>query len=172
MLHMLDTFSGVGMISLAAEWTGRIKTVGFCEIDPYCRKVLQQHWPGVPIFGDIRKLTRKELICAGIDRVDIMAGGFPCQPKRNRLLYRLTAPVPGSTEKERLSWPRPTTGAPLCGGTHNFNQMIKLMQGGVITDEERRNLTQGNGGRSNPALMEWLMGFPIGWTEITPSETP
>ena len=72
---------------------------------------------------------------------------------------------------ESLSWPRPTTGAPLCGGTHNFNQMRALCDAGVITEEERRNLTQGNGGRSNPALMEWLMGFPTGWTDLKPSET-
>lgn len=79
-------------------------------------------------------------------------------------LYRLTAPVHGSAENECLSWPRPTTGAPLCGGTHNFNQMRKLSQAGIIAEEERRNLTCGSGGRSNPALLEWLMGFPIGWT--------
>ena len=86
--------------------------------------------------------------------------------KSNRLLYRLTAPVRGSTVKEHLSWPRPTTGAPLCGGTNNFNQMHKLMEAGIISDKERRSLTQGNGGKSNPDLLEWLIGFPIGWTDL------
>jgi hypothetical protein len=43
--------------------------------------------------------------------------------------------------------------------------MAKLKELGHLTEEERRNLTQGNGGKSNPALMEWLMGYPIGWTE-------
>ena len=87
--------------------------------------------------------------------------------KCGRLLCRLIAPVRGSTEKEHLSWPRPTTGAPLCGGTHNFNQMRKIMEDGQITDVERRSLTQGNGGHSDPALMEWLMGFPIGWSVLS-----
>lgn len=71
-----------------------------------------------------------------------------------------------SAEKESLLWPRPTTGAPLCGGTGNFKQMEKLREAGAISEEERKNLVCGNGGKSNPALMEWLMGFPIGWTDL------
>lgn len=27
-------------------------------------------------------------------------------------------------------------------------------------------------GRLNPEWVEWLMGFPIGWTELSASETP
>ena len=69
-------------------------------------------------------------------------------------------------EKELLLWPRPTTGAPLCGGTGNFRQMEKLRDCKIITEEERKNLVCGSGGKSNPALMEWLMGFPIGWTDL------
>lgn len=59
----------------------------------------------------------------------------------------------------------------LCGGTHNFRQMVALRDAGVVTEEERKNLTCGSGGKSNPALMEWLMGFPIGWTSLNASET-
>ena len=86
--------------------------------------------------------------------------------KQGRLLYRLTASVRGTKGTECLSWPRPTTGAALCGGTYNFRQMQMLCDAGQITEEERRNLTQGNGGRSNPDLLEWLMGFPIGWSAL------
>lgn len=85
---------------------------------------------------------------------------------RGHTLLRLVRSGPCSREKGSLLWPRPTTGAPLCGGTHNFRQMTALRDAGIITEEERRNLTQGNGGHSNPALMEWLMGFPIGWTDL------
>lgn len=92
--------------------------------------------------------------------------------KQGHTLSRLVRSEPCLREKESLLWPRTTTGAPLCGGTHNFRQMEKLRDNGIITEEERRNLTQGNGGRSNPALMEWLMGFPIGWTDLSASETP
>jgi hypothetical protein len=41
----------------------------------------------------------------------------------------------------------------------------KLEERGVITDEERRNLSQGNGGETNPEFLEYLMGYPAGWTE-------
>lgn len=42
----------------------------------------------------------------------------------------------------------------------------ELEKNGVITEEERRNMSQGNGGQLNPDWVEWLMGFPIGWTDI------
>jgi len=28
------------------------------------------------------------------------------------------------------------------------------------------------GGQLNPMWVEWLMGFPIGWTDLKDSETP
>lgn len=75
MLKMLDLFSGIGGFSLAASWTGGIETVAFCEIEPYCQKVLKKHWPDVPIFPDIKELRGED-----IGQVDIICGGFPCQP--------------------------------------------------------------------------------------------
>lgn len=70
----LDLFSGIGGFALAAEWAG-LDTVLFCEIDPYCRKVLGKHWPDVPIHDDIRTLTGDL-----VGNVDLITGGFPCQP--------------------------------------------------------------------------------------------
>ena len=55
-----------------------MKTVAFCEIEPYCRAVLRKHWPDVPIYDDIRTLTAKRLAADGI-AVDVICGGFPCQ---------------------------------------------------------------------------------------------
>lgn len=91
--------------------------------------------------------------------------------KQGLTVLRLGMSADCTRERESLSWPRPTTGAPLCGGTHNFRQMVALRDAGVVTEEERKNLTCGSGGKSNPALMEWLMGFPIGWTDLNASET-
>lgn len=65
-----------------------------------------------------------------------------------------------------MFYPTPTTGAGLCGGTGDFQQLKKLQQAGQITEEERRNMSQGNGGQLNPTWVEWLMGFPIGWTDL------
>ena len=46
------------------------------------------------------------------------------------------------------------------------DQLKKLEADGVISETERRNMSQGNGGKLNPKWVEWLMGFPVGWTEI------
>ena len=80
MLGMFDTFSGIGGMSLAAHATKGIETLGFCEIDPFCQSVLRQHWQGTPIFGDIHDVSSKSLADAGIRDIDIICGGFPCQP--------------------------------------------------------------------------------------------
>jgi len=62
-------------------------------------------------------------------------------------------------------FPTPRT-AGLCGGTGSFRQLKLLMESGVITEEERRNMAQGNGGKLNPEFVEFLMGVPIGWSDL------
>jgi DNA (cytosine-5)-methyltransferase 1 len=68
-----------GGIDLAAQWAG-IETVAFCEIDIFCQKILNKHWTNIPIFDDIRKLDKEVLDNANIKEIDIVAGGYPCQP--------------------------------------------------------------------------------------------
>ena len=77
-LRVLDLFSGIGGFSLGLERTGGFETVAFCEIEPYPRAVLAKHWPGVPIYDDVRTLTADALRRDGI-AVDVICGGFPCQ---------------------------------------------------------------------------------------------
>ena len=79
MLRVLDLFSGIGGFSLGLERTGGFKTVAFCEIEPFCRRVLAKHWPEVPCYDDVRTLTADRLQADGI-RVDAVCGGWPCQP--------------------------------------------------------------------------------------------
>lgn len=74
MLRVLDLFSGIGGFTLGLERTGGFKTVAFCEIDPFCRRVLAKHWPGVPIFEDVTKLRGSD-----VGSIDAICGGFPCQ---------------------------------------------------------------------------------------------
>jgi len=64
--------------SLGLERTGGFETVAFCEIEPFPQKVLAKHWPGVPIYNDVRTLTADVLARDGI-AVDVITGGFPCQ---------------------------------------------------------------------------------------------
>lgn len=76
-LRVLDVFSGIGGFSLGLERAG-MRTVAFCEVEPYPRAVLAERWPGVPIYGDIRELTAARLAADGV-AVDLICGGFPCQ---------------------------------------------------------------------------------------------
>lgn len=77
-LRVLDLFSGIGGFSLGLERTGGFETVAFCEIEDYPRRVLAKHWPGVPIYDDVRTLTGNRLAADGIT-ADVICGGFPCQ---------------------------------------------------------------------------------------------
>ena len=79
MLKTLDLFSGIGGFSLGLERTGGFETVAFCEIDPFCRKVLAKHWPKVPCYEDVRSLTADALARDGIGPINVICGGFPCQ---------------------------------------------------------------------------------------------
>ena len=61
MLKVLDLFSGIGGFSLGLERTGGFETVAFCEIEPFCQKILKKHWPTVPLYEDIKKLDGDEI---------------------------------------------------------------------------------------------------------------
>lgn len=74
-MKVLDLFSGIGGFSLGLERAG-METIAFCEIEPFCQKVLKKHWPDVPIFNDIRTLTAHDLPT----KPELICGGYPCQP--------------------------------------------------------------------------------------------
>jgi len=65
--------SGVGGLDLGLRRAG-LRTIWFCEIDPWRRKVLNRHWPGVPVHHDLTALDPAEL-----PRPTLLAGGTPCQ---------------------------------------------------------------------------------------------
>ena len=74
-MRVLDLFSGIGGFSLGLERAG-MQTVAFCETDPFCCKVLAKHWPDIPIHNDIRTLDGRQYR----GTVELVCGGFPCQP--------------------------------------------------------------------------------------------
>jgi DNA (cytosine-5)-methyltransferase 1 len=80
MLKHLDLFSGIGGFSLGLESAGLVETVAFCDFDQYCQKVLKKNFPGVPVYGDVKELNHDKLKADGIDQIDIITGGYPCQP--------------------------------------------------------------------------------------------
>lgn len=92
MITVGSLFSGIGGIDLGLERVGM--TVKWqSEIEPYSCRVLAKHWPHVPNLGDIREVNWEE-----VERVDVIAGGYPCQP------FSLAGQRNG-TEDPRHLWP-------------------------------------------------------------------
>jgi DNA (cytosine-5)-methyltransferase 1 len=75
-------FAGVGGIDLGLESAG-MECRWQVEIDPFCTKVLEKHWPNVRRYGDITRVDAGDL-----ERVDVLAGGFPCQDVSNMGLQK------------------------------------------------------------------------------------
>ena len=108
-MRHLDLFSGIGGFALAAQWVwgDEYENVGFCDNNKFCQAVLKKNFPNAKIYGDIRELSIGRLV-ADADRggrvhaepqklsnkkgeqaqhelaqsyqLDLLTGGFPCQP--------------------------------------------------------------------------------------------
>lgn len=77
-MNVLSLFAGIGGLDLGLQRAG-VTVVGQVEIDPFCQRVLAKHWPEVPRHDDVHTAAawwRSE----PRPRVDVVAGGFPCQP--------------------------------------------------------------------------------------------
>jgi DNA (cytosine-5)-methyltransferase 1 len=98
MFKHLDLFSGIGGFSLGLEATGGFETVAFCEIEKFPRKILKKHWPHVKQYKDIKELTNGQLETDGIIPIDIITGGYPCQP------FSVAGRKLGEKDKRHL-WP-------------------------------------------------------------------
>lgn len=86
-------FSGIGAPELAAYWLGW-ENVFHCEINPFCRQVLNYWFTNSKSYEDITKTDFREWQ----GKIDVLTGGFPCQP------FSVAGKRKG-TEDNRYLWP-------------------------------------------------------------------
>jgi len=172
-LTKLNLFSGIGGDDLASDWAG-IKTVAFVERDKYCQQVLAKHWPGIPIIGDVHEVTAETIarytngggtcgvetfsgfsegqspntnrVCGrGHGIVDIISGGFPCQP------HSVAGKRKGSGD-ERDLWPE-------------FRRIIGEIKPRWVVAENVPGLFSSDAGRFFGTILADLasLGYSVGW---------
>lgn len=114
-------FSGIGGFDLAAEWMGW-ENVFHCEWNEFGQKVLKHYWPQAESFSDITKTDFTKYY----GTVDIITGGFPCQPYSSAGKRR-------GKEDERHLWPE-------------MLRAIREVSPRFVVGENVRGLTNWNGG--------------------------
>lgn len=131
-------FSGIGGFDLGLERAGM--EIRFqVEIDPFCRKVLEKHWPAVRRYEDVRTIG------ADLERVDVLCGGFPCQP--HSLAGRR-----GASSDERDLWPE-------------FARLIRTLRPRWIVAENVSGLLSSEAGRFFGRVLGDLAesGYDVEW---------
>ena len=94
-MRHLDLFSGIGGFALAAQWVwgDEYENVGFCDNNKFCQAIIKKNFPNAKIYNDIRNLDGTK-----IKNLDLLTGGFPCQP------FSFAGKRRGSAD-DRYLWP-------------------------------------------------------------------
>ena len=78
MLRHVDLCSGIGGFSLGFSWAELSKTIMFCDTEKWCRQILNQNFPNIPIATDVKELANDARRL--VPECDILTAGYPCQP--------------------------------------------------------------------------------------------
>jgi DNA (cytosine-5)-methyltransferase 1 len=125
-MNHASLFSGIGGFDLAAEWMGWTNLFN-CEWEEFPRQVLKHHFPNAIQHGDIKELDAT----AYAGRVDILTGGFPCQP------YSLAGKRKGK-EDERHLWPEMLRVIRECAPRYVVGENVRGLvgwNGGLVFEE-------------------------------------
>lgn len=135
-------FAGIGGIDLGLERAGWIPR-WHVEIDEHAASVLAKRWPDVARYEDVRAVD-----FGSLERVDLVAGGFPCQPVSIAGRQR-------AQEDERWLWP-------------DFARAIRELRPGVVLVENVPNLLAVNGGDAAREVFGDLasLGYDARWSRI------
>lgn len=138
-------FSGIGGFDLAAEWMGWTNVL-HCERDSFCQRVLKYHFPNAKTYNDVKTFDGTEWR----GRVDILTGGFPCQP------YSSAGKRLGKDDERHL-WPE------MC-------RIISEVAPAYVVGENVRGLLNWNGGVVFEEVCADLesLGYEV-WTGVLPA---
>jgi len=133
-MRHLDLFSGIGGFALGLQRSRLdVETIGFCEIDKYATRVLNKNFPDVPVYHDVRTLDADRL-----GTIDIITGGYPCQP------FSVAGKQRGTADDRHL-WPEMhrivATTRPTWVIAENVAGHIKLGLDQVLSDLENEDYT-------------------------------
>lgn len=142
-MRALSLFSGGGGLDLAAEMAG-IDIVGQVEYEPACIKVLERHWPDTARWEDVKNVRGTDVI-ARCGHIDIIFGGFPCQPHS-------VAGKRKASSDERDLWPE-------------YARLIREIKPRWVVGENVPGLLTSEDGRFFGAILRDLaeMGYDAGW---------
>jgi DNA (cytosine-5)-methyltransferase 1 len=140
--RLASFFSGIGGVDLGFVRAGYELTVQ-CEIDSFCRSILEKHWPAVTRYNDIKEMTN-----ADVPISDVWAGGFPCQDVS---LARMGPRAGLKGKKSGL-----------------FFDFVRLVEGAlprVVFIENVPGLLSSHGGRDFQIVIRTLakLGYGVGW---------
>ena len=163
MLRHLDLFSGLGGFSLGLEATGGFETVAFCDVEKFPLKVLKKHWPNVKQYKDIKELTYEQIKEDTLAPIDIITGGYPCQP------FSVAGSQLGEKDKRHL-WPDMFRIVKECRPTwvigENVSGHIKLGLDTVLQDLESEgysvrtfSISASSVGANHQRERVWTVGY-------------
>ena len=133
-------FSGIGGFDLGLERAG-VRPLWMCEIDRACQGVLRRHWPGVPIYDDVTRLSTDNLV-----RPDVLCGGFPCQD------VSVAGRRAGLVGERSGLW-------------YEFLRVIESLRPRWVVIENVPGLLSSNGGRDFAVVLRGLVecGYGVTW---------
>ena len=136
-MRLGSLFAGIGGFELAATWAG-ITPVWSNEIEPFACKVLTKNFDHEIIQKDIREIGKHNL-----PAVDIISGGFPCQPFSQ-------AGKRKGTEDNRYLWPE-------------MLRIIRELQPSWVIGENVAGLLSMERG----ATLKRILADPVSYTHLT-----
>ena len=141
-LRVASFFAGIGGFDLGFERAG-MKIVWQCEVEPFCQKILAQHWPKIPLATDITKVVADD-----IPDADIWVGGFPCQDVS---LARMGARSGLRGKKSGLFY--------------DYAKLIESRRPAVVVIENVPGLLSSHGGRDFGIVIQTLadLGYGVAW---------